>query len=154
MPGRGGPPAPGSPGALDRLCHLRRHGKAAPGDLYLLFNALEELAVPRGPLAWEVSHAPDLHVAFALPDGKPLTCVQVRGGKLSHHTDPELAAAQVALPPAAAQRALTRHPAGALIEAYLTGEAKVEGEVPQFMSLISLLEGLACHLEPAGGEKK
>lgn len=100
-------------------------------------------------MAREIQRSSDLHVAFRLEEGGPLACIQIRRGRVKTHPDPEPDAVQVTLPAATAARVLTAHPARALIDAYMEGAAKVEGDVPQFMALVSLLEGLAPHLEPS-----
>lgn len=135
----------GSPTALESLRDLHHRGRASPRDFPLLLEALEELAA--GLLAAEIRNSPRFHVAFRLEGGAPLGCVEVQGKNLVSHTgEPEPGATRVTLQPAVAERALTRHPAKALIDAYMSGAARVEGEVSQFMTLVSLLEDLASAL--------
>ncbi len=142
---------PGRPRrAVGRLRDLRRRGEASPGKFPLLFQAIQEASESPGPMAREVQRSSDLHVAFRLDGGGPLACIEVRRGRVKTHPDPEPDAVQVTLPAATAARILTAHPAKALIEAYMNGAAKVEGETAQFMALVSLLEGLVPHLEPGG----
>lgn len=138
-------------GALERLRELRCSGRASPKQFHLLTDALVEVSGKPGPLAGEVMRSPDLHVAFRLDSGEPLTCVRLRRGRLSSHPDPESSATQVTLPAATAARALKDHPARVLGEAYMSGEANVKGEVSHLMTLVALLESLAPRLAPEDG---
>lgn len=137
----------GSAGALKKVRELRRRGKASPKDFHLILRALEEASRVQGPVAREVRQSPDLHVAFQLKSGAPLGCVQIRKGRAVSHRDPEPnCATRVVLPAETAAEALANHPARALIDAYMKGAAEVGGEMSGFMTVISLLEGLAAHL--------
>lgn len=131
---------------MERLRVLRRRGGALPQDFPLLLRVLQEASASPGPVAREVRSSPDLHVGFRLDGSGPLACVQVRSGRLRTHPDPEPDATQVLLEADAAVRALTTHPAKALIEDYMKGAVTVKGDVAQFMALVSLLEGLAPYL--------
>jgi hypothetical protein len=125
---------------------VRARGRASPKSFRLLFDALEELTAA-GALKSMIAAAPDLHVAFQLSRGEVLSCLRVRKGRIVRRPGPERAPTRVTLSPQVAVRALLRHPAGALAQAYHSGEAEVEGDLSSFLCVVALLEDLALHLD-------